>query len=246
MVQSMSGSNFDAEEPNALGRLDKFVTNFAISVIAVFPTFLTCVVKPWRLRDLLDRDEPEGRIGVLLAPGAFLILSLLVSFIIAAMLSTPETINYNGSYIGPRLAVAVQSAASDGNIWKLAGMIMPIYGLTIFLGVIGQILRPWAGESWSLRVSLRAAFYLIGALASWLMLTTAVIDLVRLRTGSNDIASSMYAMLIIPTAGTILWIYYNFFRNGNAVSKRKSAVLSLSMVSLIIASMVGIDLLVRL
>lgn len=246
MMQPMSGSDFDAEKPNALGRLDTFVTNFAISVIAVFPTFLTCVFKPWRLRDLLDRDEPEGRIGVLLAPGAFLILSLLVSFIIAAMLSTPETVNYNGSYIGPRLAVAVQSAASDGDIWKLAGMIMPIYGLTVFLGVIGQILRPWAGKDWSLRVSLRAAFYLIGCLVSWLMLTTAIIDLVRLRSGSNDIASSMYAMLIIPTVVTILWIYYNFFRNGDAVPKPKSAVLSVSMVGLIIASMVGVDVLVRL
>jgi len=86
----------------------------------------------------------------------------------------------------------------------------------------------------------------MGALVSWLMLTTAVIDLVRLRTGSNDIASSLYAMLVIPTACTILWIYYNFFRNNGAVSKVRSIVLSAAMFGLVAVFMVGIDLLVRL
>ena len=42
----MSGPSVDLEKPNVIGGLDRLVTNFAISAIAVFPTFLTCVAKP--------------------------------------------------------------------------------------------------------------------------------------------------------------------------------------------------------
>ena len=71
----MSGPSLDLEKPNLIGGLDKLVTNFAISAIAVVPTFLTCIVKPWRLRALIDQDLPDGRRGLLLGPGAYFPLS---------------------------------------------------------------------------------------------------------------------------------------------------------------------------
>jgi len=70
----MSGPNVDLEKPNAIGGIDRLVTNFALSVIAVFPTFWTCIAMPWRLRPLLEKDEPDGRMGMLLAPGGIDIL----------------------------------------------------------------------------------------------------------------------------------------------------------------------------
>jgi len=242
----MSGPSLDIEKPNAIGGLDRLVTNFALSAIAVFPTFAACVAKPSRLRPLIDGDDPDGRMGMLLAPGAFFPFALLVSFIAAAILATPETLNYNGAYIGPGLATAVQSAASEGDIWKLIATIMPIYGTAVAIGTLGICLKPWAGPDWTLRTSLRAAFYIFGVLVSWLVLTTAVIDLIRLSTGDNDIASTLYKIIVIPTVSIFIWMYYSFFRNQGAASKGRSLALSFAMIGLILALIVGIDLLIRL
>lgn len=240
----MSGPSLDLEKPNLIGGLDRLVTNFAISAIAVFPTFLTCVAKPWKLRPLLDRDEPDGRMGMLLAPGAFFPLALMVSFIIAAVLATPETINTNGSYIGPGLAVAVQSAASEGDIWKIIATIMPIYGMAVFFGLLTTVLKPWAGQDWTLRVSLRAALYTIGFLTSWMILVTAIADLIQLSTGSYETGSILYKIVIVPTLGAIFWMYFWFFRNNGSVSKLRSSLLSLAMAGLVFAVIVGLNSLI--
>lgn len=239
----MSGPSLDFEKPNVIGGLDRLVTNFAISAIAVFPTFLTCVAKPWRLRPLLDRDDPDGRMGMLLAPGAFFPLALMVSFIIAALLATPETINTNGSYIGPDLAVAVQSAASTGDVWKIIATIMPIYGMAVFFGLLGTALKPWAGQDWTLRVSLRAALYVIGAFTSWMILVTAVADLIQLSTGSYETGSLLYKIVIAPTFGSVFWMYFCFFRSSGSVSKLRSGALSVAMAGLIFAVIVGLNFL---
>lgn len=241
----MSGPGIDLEKPNAIGGLDKLVTNFALAVIAVVPTFLTSIIMPWKLVTLLDRDDPDGREGMLLAPGAFFPLALMVSLMVAALLSTPETLSNNGAYIGPGLAVSVQSAASEGDIWKIIATIMPIYGVAIFMGVVGAVLAPVAGPNWSLRVSLRAAFYVTATLTSWMILVTAVVDLIRLSTGSFEIASAIYAVIIIPTAGSVLWMYFWFFRENGNVSWRRSAALSVAMIGLIAAVFLGADFLIR-
>ena len=242
----MSGPNLDLEKSNAIGGLDRLVTNFAISAIAVLPTFWTCIVKPWRLTKLLDRDDPDGRMGMLLAPGAFFPLSLMVSFITAALLATPETVSNNGAFIGPGLALSVQSAASAGDLWKIIATIMPIYGTAVLIGLLGTVLKPWAHQDWTLRVSLRAAFYVTAVLVSWLMLTGAGIDLIRLSTGKNEIASVLYSILIVPTCGFVIWTYFWFFRNNGSVSWVRSGALSVAMFGLIVALIGVTDFLIRL
>ena len=242
----MSGPNIDLEKPNILGGLDKLATHLGMAIVAVFPTFFTCIIRPWRLWPLIEKEELEGRKGILLSPGVFFFFALLVSFIIAAMLATPETLNYNGSYIGPDLAVAVQKAASEGDIWKLIGTIMPIYGSAIVLGLLSFILRPLIGQSWTLEVSLRAALYVMGALISWLLLVTAVADLARLRFENNDIPANIYRGVLIPTIIAILWIYAGFIQGSGIASRRKSFVLALALLGLLIALLVGIDLIIRM
>ncbi len=242
----MSGPSIDLEKPNILGGLDKLATHFGMAFIAVFPTYFTCIIRPWRLWPLIDKEEPDGRKGVLLSPGPFFFFALLVSFIIAAILATPETLDYNGAYIGPDLAVAVQNAASEGNIWKLIGTIMPIYGAAVMLGLLCLCLRPWVGPGWTLRVSLRAAFYVMGTLVSWLLLVTAVADLARLQSGNNTIPSIIYQGVLIPTIFALIWIYAGFLSGSGTVSRRKSFALAFAMFGLLIALIVGIDLIVRL
>ena len=242
----MSGPSLDLEKPNAIGGLDRLVTNFAISLIAVFPTFWACIVKPWRLTPLLERDDPDGRMGVLLAPGAFLPLALIISFMIAAVLATPETVSTNGSFIGPGLAIAVQTAAAEGDIWKIIATVMPIYGTAIVVGLLGTILKPWAHKDWTLRVSLRASFYVITVLISWMILTTAVIDLVRLSTGNFKLGSLLFKIIIPPAFAFLIWAYYWFFRNGGVLSGVRSGLLSVVMFGLIFTPFFAIDFMMRL
>jgi len=242
----MSGPSIDLEKPNAIGGLDKLVTNFAISAIAVIPTVLTCIVMPWRLTPLLDTEDPDGRIGMLLAPGAFFPLSLMVSFLLAGLLSTPETVSTNGAFIGPALALSVLSAASEGDIWKIIATIMPIYGVAVILGLVGMCLKPWAGQSWTLRVSLRAAFYIIATLISWMILTGAVIDLIRLSTNNHDLVSALYSFLVIPTAASVIWMYFWFFHNRGSITRTRSGILSVGMLGLILLGLWITELIIRL
>ena len=241
----MSGPSVDLEKPNAVGGLDRLVTTFALSVIAVIPTFWACIVTPWRLRALVDRDEPDGRIGMLLAPGAFFPLSIMVTLIVAGLLATPETLSDNGAFIGPGLAVSVQSAASEGNVWKIIATVMPLYGIAILFGLSGMLLKPWTHQDWTLRVSLRAAFYVTGALIAWLILVTAFIDLVWLSTGKDEIKPFLYSIFSIPTLGWILWMYFWFFRDNGSVSWFRSAALSVGMIGLPVTTLVVADLIIR-
>lgn len=242
----MSGPSLDLEKPNVIGGLDKLVTNFAISALAVIPTFFTCIVRPWRLAPLLDRDEPDGRMGMLLAPGAYFPLALMVSFISAAMLATPETLNYNGSFIGPDLAVAVQSSAAAGDVWKIIATIMPLYGTAVIYGLLGLAVKPLTHAGWTLRVSLRASFYIVATLVSWLIMVTAIVDLLRFSTGNLDIGSVIYPVVMIPTIGFIPWAYFWFFRKIASHSVTRSAVLGVSMLGVIIVIIGITDLLIRL
>lgn len=239
----MSGPSLDLDKPNLIGGLDRLVTNFAISAIAVFPTFFICVAKPWKLRPLLGRNDPDGRMGMLLAPGAFFPLALMVSFVIAAVLATPETIETNGSYIGPDLAVAVQAAASEGDVWKIIATIMPIYGMAVFLGLLATALKPWAGQDWTLRVSLRASLYIVAVFMSWMILVTAAADLIQLSTGSFKSGSLLFKIVIVPTFGAVFWMYFSFFRNNGTVSKLRSSALTAAMAGLIFAVLLGLNIL---
>ena len=235
----------DLEKQNAIGTLDKLTTNIALSIIAVVPTFLTCIFMPWRLSTLLYGENPDGRMGMLLSPGAFFPLSLVGSFTAAAIFAIPEIINYNGAYIGPALAVSVQEAISQGNIWKTLATIMPIYGASIFLGVLGALLTPWAHPDWSLRVSLKAAFYVTGTMASWMMLSGTLIDLLRVSTGNSDIGSVIYPILWVFMIGLVVWMYSGFFRNGGALSWGKSIALGVAMFGFIFGILVGISFVMR-
>jgi len=242
----MPGPDLDLEKPSAIGGLDKLVTNFAISTIAVIPTFWTCVVMPWRLIPLLEREDPDGRSGMLLSPGAYFPLSLMVSLIAAALLSTPDTLSNNGAYLGPGLAVAVQTAASEGDIWKIVATVMPIYGFAVLVGMVGALLKPWAHQGWTLKISLRIAFYVIATLVSWMLLLTAIFDLVRVATGSYEILSLLYSIFILPTLGAVIWMYFWFFYAGGAISRIRSGALSLAVIALVFAFILGLGFLLRL
>ena len=242
----MPSSDFDLQKPNILGGLDKLATHFGIAILAVFPTFLTCLIRPARLRPLIDRIEPEGRKGLLLSPGAFFFIALFVAFIIGALMSTPETLEYNGAYIGPDLAVQVQAAAAEGNIWKLIGTILPLYVAAIVLGLLGTLLKPFADPDWSLQASIRAAFYVMGVLISWAVLVTAVVDRLQVKVGSDKDMSFLYVFALVALITAFLWMYIGFFRHGGTVSWRRSGLLALAMFAIVGGMVFGLNIFLRL
>ena len=242
----MSGPDIDLEKPNLLGGLDKIATHFGIAILAVFPTFFTCLIRPARLRPLIDRIEPDGRKGLLLSPGAFFFIALFVAFIIGALMSTPETIEYNGAYIGPDLAVQVQAAAAEGNIWKLIGTILPLYVGAVVLGLLGTLLKPFADPDWSLQASIRAAFYVMGVLISWAVLVTAVVDRLQVKAGSDKDMSFLYVFALVALITAFLWMYIGFFRHEGTVSWRRSGLLALAMFAIVGGMVFGLNIFLRL
>ena len=226
----MTEPSLDLEKPNAVGALDRITTNIAISLIAVVPTFFVCIATPWRLSDMLERDDPEGRTGMLLAPGAFFPLTLLISLMLGALLTTPEIANRNGAFLGPGLALAIQSAVAEGNVWKTVATVMPIYGFAVLAGTLGLILQPLTRGTWTLRISLRAVFYVTGVFVSWIILTTAAIDLTRVATQNADLINAMYIAIPFPTLAGLIWMYMWFFRKIGDLSFLRSGLLAVAMI----------------
>ena len=225
----MSEPDIDFENPNAIGGLDRLVTNVALSAIAVFPTLGALLVTPWRVAPLIDKDIAVGRSGLLLSPGAFFPLSLIVALLAAAVVTTPETLESNGAFLGPGLAMAVTDAAANGEIWRIIAIVLPIFGFAIGFGVAGRLLTPLAGPGWTLRTSLRAAFYATAAVIAWIIISSAAIDLFRVKTGEVQLSFLLYSLNSIPIFGLAVWIYFWFFRARPGNSMIKSGLLSVLM-----------------
>lgn len=237
----MSGPDIDLEKPNAIGGLDRLVTNFALSVVAVVPTLGAALFQPWRLVPLLDSDEPDGRDGLLLSPGAFLPLSLLVVLILSSVFTTTEAIEFDRSFIGPGLASSVSDAASEGDIWKTVSLIMPIYAVTILLGVLGGLLKPWAGHWWTLRTSLRASFYVTATMTCWIMLYSTGINILRAAIDDAQLVSTLYSLNAVPVLAICFWVYFWIFRVGGSHAWMRSGILTIAMMSLALLNLFLID-----
>jgi len=214
---------------NALGGLDRFVTNIALAIVSVFPTFAIGVVQPWRLAPLIVNDASEGRKGVLLSPGAFFVVALTVVLVLAAVVSTEETLAWNGSLIGPDWAVSVASAAAEGNIWKTVSKITPVFLVAVFWGVIGLGLKKWAGPWWTLRVSIRAAFYLVTILVSYAILMSAIFDAVTVHLNKPEVSQFAYKVLPLTIIFFIFWFYFCVFNSDENMSRQRAFMLSVGM-----------------
>ncbi len=223
----------DFEEKNALGGLDRLVTNIGLAVICVFPSLFVALFMPWRLVPLITGNEPDGRKGVILSPGAFLVLALTLVFIIAAALTAHDIVSGDGSVVGPRLAYDVAMAASEGNLWKTISIIAPIYAVSVIIGVIGSALQPWAGKWWTLRVSLRASFYFLTVCVSWIILWSVMIEYVKIQSNDYALGHTLYAIISIAMVPMALWSYFWYFRAGGNHSVKRASLLSFSMLILL-------------
>jgi len=215
----MASPIIDMEHRDIVGGLDRMVTDFAMAMIAVFPTLATLVATPWKLVPILKSEKREGRSGFLLYPGVFFILSLTIILLIAAFATTSDTLASNSGRIGPQLAVEVANAASEGQIWKSLSNIAPLYVLAVAIGMLGSLLKRWAGDWWTILVSLRAGFYLVSAVVSWIILSSVIIDRVKVATNNPELGMLLYNFNTIPIFALWVWIYFWMFKEGGACPK---------------------------
>ena len=225
----MSGPSIDLEGRNPLGGLDRLATGIGLAVIAVFPTLAATLFTPWKLGPMLIADDPEGRRGMILSPGAYLILSLGVVLIMVGSLVTPEVASFDGGMIGPSLAADVSSAAREGDVWKVLSHVAPIFIIAIIFGVLGRTLTRWAGVWWDLRVSLRVAFYGLSTAVCLIVLSSLIMDRIRLANAATDLSVAPPTIMPLLVIGSIYWIYFWCFRSGGNLSTARSALLAVAM-----------------
>jgi hypothetical protein len=237
--QIMSNDEIHLEDKNAVGGLDRLVTNVSLAIVAAFPTFAICIVKPWKLVPQLTADEPDGRQGYLLSPGAYFPIGLTIMLLIASALTNEETLAGNGGVVGPRMAVDIAEAAAAGNVWKTVSILAPLYFIAIIAGVVGKGLTRWVGPWWTLRTSMRAAFYQMTTSISWIILSSAAIDLIGAWTDIPGLWRILYTLNTIPIFGIALWMYFWFFKRGGNHSTLRASVLAVAMLIFIIAFVSG-------
>lgn len=241
----MSGPSIDLEDRNPLGGLDRLATGIGLAVIAVFPTLGAAIAQPWKLAPLLVADEPTGRRGMILAPGAYFVLSLAVILILVGSLVTPEIVRSNGGVIGPRLALEVSNAAQEGDVWKTLSRIAPIFILALCFGVLGRLLTRWAGPWWDLRVSLRASFYAIATAICWIILSSLAIDAIGLGIIDRALKQQLYTINTVPILLLPIWVYFWCFKSGGNLPTRKALALTGAMAAIIALGIVSLDWLAR-
>ena len=86
----------------------------------------------------------------------------------------------------------------------------------------------------------------MGVIVSWVLLTTAVVDLAQLRAADGKDMSFLSIFAGVPAILVFFWIYLWVFRNGGMLSWRRSVLLALSMFGLIFLVIFGLEQLVRL
>jgi hypothetical protein len=230
------------EERNVVGGIDRLVTNFALAILAVVPTLGTLMFMPWKLAPQLNHHQGDGRDGMLLAPGVFIALSLTITLLFSAVLATPDTLAENPSFIGPGLAMQVAEAAEQGNLWKTASTIAPIYFFAVLTGAIGALLQRWAGPSWNLSASLRAGFYVVATAVCWIVLSSAVIDWIRVSSGPSSLVLRLYDYNSVPILILPVWVYAGLFR-GLGHTLLRSGLLAAAMFAMMLIIFIVVGLL---
>lgn len=216
----------DFEKPDAVGSIDRIVTNVGLAILASIPTMGAAIATPWVITPLIAKEDPDGREGQYLSPGVYFLMSLTVVMLIIALLVPEGADQSNTAFIGPTLALSVLDAVSAGDVWKTLSVIAPVYLMALLVGALSFGFRPIAGAWWSIRVSLRASFYIVATLVNFIAISTLAIDTLYAATGSRELLRTFYAFNTLPISLLSMWMAFWFHRRGGNVSTIRAAGLS--------------------
>ncbi len=229
----MIGPDLDLNEKNLVGAIDRLVVNVGLAFLSVVPTLCLLIAMPGRMSGLLTEDEPDGRKGLILAPGIFFIAAVTLALLFAGVLATPGTIETNSGLIGPAYAKSVSLAVAEGDVWKAASLIGPIYVLSVFVGGLGRCFGVLAGPAWTLKTSLRASLYHMATAVCWIIISGAVIYAAvgPLEPGTAEVLFSISTVVafLLP-----IWQYFWFFRRTCDLSVVRSSLLAIGQFAIIV------------
>ena len=232
----MSDPDIDLEDRNPLGGIDLLTTGVGMAVIAIIPTFLASIFTPWKLTSMLSENVPDGRKGLLLAPGVYFVLMLAATMIFVGLTATDDTVARDGSLIGPGLARSISDAASEGNVWKTLLRIAPIFLFALSLGVIGRLFTRWIGTWWTLRTSVRPSFYIIAPFVSFVVLLGAIFEQIVAASDNRILLSTLYGYSSTPIVLLPFWMYAAFLKFAGQMSWVRSVIISVLTFAILITS----------
>lgn len=232
----MSDPDIDLEDRNTLGGIDLLTTGVGMAIIAIFPTFLASIFTPWKLTPMLSKDVPDGRQGLLLAPGAYFVLMLAATMIFVGLTVNDDVVARDGSLIGPGLARSISEAASEGNVWKTLLRITPIFLFALAFGVIGRLFTRWIGPWWTLRTSVRTSFYSVATFISFIILIGALFEWIVALSNNRISIASLYAISGIPILLLPFWTYLSALKFGSGISWLRSSLIAFIVFAIIITA----------
>lgn len=217
----MDPTEISPDDKNIFGDIDRLIVNASIFTLALIPTTLTLVFKPWKMVPQLEEHEADGRNGFLLGPGIFMVLSLLltglITLVFAQFPNAPEAFEDGG-------ASDLQDALSSGNPWQVIGLVVPTVGVALGLATLSIAVFRLYTRAWTAQIAVRAALYVISTIT--MVLTPAIIPLAVFGDNSTGLTAatviiSILVILIIPT-----WQYTHFLRKISDKGWISSAILS--------------------
>jgi hypothetical protein len=210
----------DPLEPDrrTLAVIDGVLTQVSMALVCLVPTQLAVLFRPGLLRDQLEMAAPDGRKGVLLAPGPFFVIGLFSALVGITFI----TRDAEGAMIS--MGEGVASAAGAGEFWRVASIALPLFIGALVLGLIFfAAAQAWRLETRSLVASLRAAQYSLPGLLTIIF----VAEPASLFIGPGG-SNSVYEPIVFGAVGIWTGIFYaallstavdaNWRRFGAAVS----------------------------
>lgn len=219
----MTNDNVDITEPNFIGAVDRITTNIALAGLALIPSIFIVAFTPWRLPPLIKGDTPEGRDGVLLAPGIFFLMIMTFSmlFLVAA---APELAvvdpDRNGSNVltfSQNELASLKAGWQEGEVYQVLQFVMPVYILTIAAYAALIWLRFLIGPWWTMRSAVRLGFYQTGAIFG---LISGIGGAVLLAGFTLEQLNQINTLFLLTVLAVTLWNFFWVFKSGGASLKQ--------------------------
>jgi len=219
--------NVDITDQNIIGAIDHFATNIALAGLAILPSFLIVIFAPWRLTPMVIEGRPDGRSGLLLAPGIFFLLIVVLTILLTASIAPEATSGAERSSSVEGAAAEAQSSRTliggedisrmaeawrAGDINQILMVLLPVFAICVITSASSAWLRVIVGGWWSIRTAIRSGFYIFGAIIG----LAAVFSWIPLLDLSSELTALISAIFSFGILAVIAWCLFGIFKAGSA------------------------------
>ena len=250
--------NVDITEKNIIGAIDRFATNIALAGLAMIPSCLIVIFMPWRLTPMIASDQPEGRAGVLLAPGVFFPLIVISSLVLIASIVPELTLSaldaaansenvaressgvQGATYIGQDDIRQMAAAWRAGQINQVLLVFLPVFTVCVVTCAATSWIRVIVGSWWTVRTAVRCGFYIFGALIGIASAMGILVTQLEMSAELGVIVSTITSIVMIVF---VPWCYFAVLKSGGVAGKwRLFSAAILATITIFVASILAVQL----